>query len=90
MYFLMLQAQQQQTSTARDLYRNALKADSAHMRSILGLAALEARLGRPRMALKTYMRGLQIEPNNVQLLHASAQLLQQQGQVEVCTPDTCS
>ena len=54
------------------------------MQSILGLAVLEARLGRPRMALKTYMRGLQIEPNNIQLLHASAQLLQQQGQIEVC------
>lgn len=80
---MMTQAQQQQTSKARGLYRNALKADSTHMQSILGLAVLEARLGRPRMALKTYMRGLQVEPNNVQLLHASAQLLQQQGQTEV-------
>lgn len=53
------------------------------MQSILGLAVLEARSGRPRMALKMYMRGLQIEPDNVQLLHASAQLLKQQGQQEV-------
>lgn len=56
------------------------------MQSILGLAVLEARSGRPRMALKMYMRGLQIEPGNVQLLHASAQLLKQQGQQEV---DSC-
>ncbi len=81
--FPLPQAQQQQTSKARDLYRSALKANSSHMQSILGLAVLEARLGRPRMALKIYMRGLQIEPNNIQLLHASAQLLQQQGQIEV-------
>ena len=53
------------------------------MQSILGLAVLEARLGRPRMALKIYTRGLDIEPDNIQLLHASAQLLHQQGQTEV-------
>lgn len=53
------------------------------MQSILGLAVLEARSGRPRMALKMYMKGLQTDPDNIQLLHASAQLLQQQEQTEV-------
>ena len=78
-----MQAKQQRIVTARGLYKKALKLDPTHMQSILGLAVLEARSGRPRMALKMYMRGLQIEPDNVQLLHASAQLLKQQGQQEV-------
>ena len=56
------------------------------MQSILGLAVMEARSGRPRVALKLYMKGLQLEPNNIQLLHASSQLLHQQGQEGVRIP----
>lgn len=83
---MAFQAKQQHTAKARSLYKEALKLDPSHMQSLLGLAVLEARSGRPRVALKMYMRGLQIEPDNVQLLHASAQLLKQQGQQEV---DSC-
>jgi hypothetical protein len=36
-------------------------------------------------ALRLYRRGLEIEPGNVQLLHAAAQMQMQQGQSEVIT-----
>ena len=83
-----MQAHQQQIEKARSLYRKALAVDAAHMQSILGLAVLEARSGRPRVALKLYTKGLQLEPDNIQLLHASSQLLHQQGQEGVRIPCT--
>lgn len=68
------QAQRQQLGAARRLFNKALRADSRHLPSIVGLSLLEARSGNITPALRLYRKGLSIDPNNVQLLHAAAQM----------------
>lgn len=48
-------------------------------------SGLVSRSGNVTPALRLYRRGLEIEPGNVQLLHAAAQMQMQQGQSEVIT-----
>ncbi len=78
-----MQAQRQNVEVARRLFTSALREDAAHMPSIVGLAVLEARSGNRARAQRLYRRGLELEPGNIQALHASAQMHLQAGEREV-------
>lgn len=63
-------------SAARADYQEALREDGANRDALLGLAAIDVRSGRHESAEATYLRLLQIDPNDA---HAQAGLIALRG-----------
>jgi tetratricopeptide (TPR) repeat protein len=63
-------------ATARSDYQDALREDASNRDALLGLAAIDVRTGRLEAAEGTYLRLLQLDPNDA---HAQAGLIALRG-----------
>jgi tetratricopeptide (TPR) repeat protein len=61
-----------QTATAAELFRGALRADSTYALSYLALGNIHMQHQQFALALENYQRGLNFQPNNVQLKRNAA------------------